>query len=157
MENILVKETKGTINLIKELEEYYKKNVVAIVYNPYIEYGIKDGDDLFFEFFMERFFKKKAIKHSVIILSGFGGDLKASVLCSSILKENLDYYCCFVPSVICSSLCYFVLQSNKLIMGKNSILTQIDPLIEYEEQNLIVIKNLRYPDNNLRKKDLKSK
>lgn len=138
--------------MIIQLEEYFGKRVFAIVYNPIREEGIKTNDETYIAYFIEKVIKKENIRDCVIILNGFGGDFRTSLLCSSLLRKNLNYYSCLIPSVVGSSLCYFVLQSNKLILGKNSKITQIDPLIEHEGEQLRAIKNLTHPDGEIRKK-----
>jgi len=151
-DNVIINEDDEVQKLIKKLETHYNKRVIAIVYNPEIKEGIKEGDDELFEFCKENILNKNNIQNCIVILSGFGGDLKTALICSSILRNNLKYYCCFVPSCVGSSLLYFVLQSNKLIVSKNSILTQIDPIIEYNKKPLRAIKNLSSLNNEIRRK-----
>lgn len=152
MEDILKKEDQALKNSLEFLESYFKKKVIAIVYNPDLDQGIRPKDEILFEFFKERVVKQENLRDCIVILNGFGGDLKTALLCSCILRNSFKYYCCFVPSVIGSSLCYFALQANKLIIGKNSILTQIDPLIEHKGEQLRAIENLTNIDAEKRKK-----
>src|SRR3989339_583075 len=105
------------VKLLFELEGYFKKRVFVIQYNPIIEKGIDLNDEVYIEYFIQEILKKENVRHCVIIFNGFGGDLRTAILCSSLLRKNLDYYSCFVPSVIGSSLCYFALQANQLIVG----------------------------------------
>jgi len=130
------------IELIRELEEFFGKRVFAIVYNPGNEEGIKNGDERYFEGFIEKVIKKEDIKECIFILSGFGGNLRAAILCSEIIRKNLDKYSIIIPTVACSSICYFVLQSDYLLLGKKSILTQIDPIFNYDGEDLRAIKHL---------------
>ncbi|MDD5015371.1 MAG: hypothetical protein PHW73_09815 [Atribacterota bacterium] len=144
-------EGKRRANILK-LEEYFGKRVFVLIYNPLNEKGIDINDETYIEWFLERVIKPEKIRDCVIILNGFGGDFKTAILSSSLLRENLNYYSCLVPSVIGSSLCYFVLQSNKLLVGEKSILTQIDPLFEHNGELLRAIKNLSSIDGEIRKK-----
>lgn len=136
---------KNRAELIKELEGIFKRRVFAIIYNPHYEEskrGIQLGDQKPITYFIENIIRKERVKDCVFILNGFGGNLKAAVWCSEILRNNLDYYMSFVPTVAGSSVCYFVLQSNRLLIGDKSILTQIDPIFDYQGQEYRAIKNL---------------
>ena len=116
------------VELIRELEGILGKRVFAIVYNPAIEDGIKEGDEKYFEDFIENVIKKKKLKNVIFIFSGFGGNLRTAILCSQIIRNHLNKYSILIPTIACSSICYFILQSNHLFLGKKSILTQIDSL-----------------------------
>jgi len=128
--------------LVIELEEIFRKRVFAIVYNRDSEEGIKDGDEKYFKHFIEEIIKKENVRDCVLILNGPGGNLKTSILCSQLLRDNLQRYDSFVPTVVGSSLCYFVLQSDRLLIGEKSILTQMDPLFYYEGEYLRAIKHI---------------
>jgi hypothetical protein len=78
----------------------------------------------------------------VLILNGPGGNLKTAILCSQLLRNNLKRYDTFVPTVVGSALCYFVLQSDKLLIGEASKLTQMDPMFYYQGEELRAIKHL---------------
>ncbi|MFA5174208.1 MAG: hypothetical protein WC438_03430 [Candidatus Pacearchaeota archaeon] len=151
-EKILLTENEEIQKLIEQLEAHFNKEVIFLIYDPRDEEGIKLQDEIFFEFIIERILKSNNLKECVLVLNGFGGDFKTALLCSSMLRNYLNYYICFIPSVIGSSLSYFVLQSNKLIIGKKSILTQIDPLIDHKGEQLRAIKNLSSLDDEIRKK-----
>ena len=132
--------------LILKLEELLGKRVFAMVYNPADEEGIKEGDEEYIEHFMEEILKKEGIRECILILSGFGGNLKTAILCSGLLRKNLERYSCFVPTVASSSLCYFVLQSDKLLITEKSVLTQIDPMFNYDGEDLRAIRHLNDSD-----------
>src|SRR3989344_263871 len=141
--------------ILSKLEDFFRKPVFVVVYNPHNERGIAENDERYIKWFIESVIKKRNIRDCTIILNGFGGDLKTAVLSSQILRENLNYYSCFVPSVIGSSLIYLALQANKLILGEKSILTQIDPIFEYKGETLRAIKNLSNIDAEIRSKSQK--
>ncbi len=143
------------IEVLIKLEEHFRKPVFVFIYNPLNEKGIAEKDELYIRWFIENVIRKKNIRDCTIILNGFGGDLKTALLSSQILRDNLNYYACFVPSVIGSSLVYFALQSNKLILGEKSILTQIDPIFEYKGETLRAIKNLSNLDVEIRTRSQK--
>lgn len=140
----------GRVELIKELEEFFGKRVFAIIYNPGNEEGIKEGDEKYFQDFIEKVIKKEDIKECIFVLSGFGGNLRAAVLCSQIIRNNLEKYSILIPTVACSSICYFVLQSDCLFLGRKSILTQIDPIFNYDGEDLRAIKHLSDQDPRIR-------
>jgi len=122
--------------LIKEIEDTFRKKVFAIIFNP------KNGDEIYFAHFIEQIIKKENIEDCILILNGFGGNLKTAILCSQLLRDSLKKYSVFIPTVACSSICYLVLQSDKLYLGKNSILTQIDPIFNYDGEELRAIRRL---------------
>jgi len=136
--------------LIKELEKYFEKRVFAIIFNPSYGNGISEGDEVYFRYFIDEIIKKEKVTDCIILLSGFGGNLRTAILCSQILREGISRYSCFIPSVACSSLSYFVLQSNKLLLGRRSILTQIDPIFSYDGDDLRAIKHLNDPNPKIR-------
>jgi len=136
---------KNRAELIKDLEGIFKRRVFAIVYNPYYEeskQGIQLGDEEPITYFVENVIRKEKTKDCVFILTGFGGNLKAAIWCSEIFRNNLDYYISFVPTVAGSAICYFVLQSNRLLIGEKSILTQMDPIFDYQRKEFRAIKHL---------------
>lgn len=129
--------------LIFELEEYFKKPVFLLVYNYLDESGksfIESGDEFFFRQFREEVFKGK-ITDCVLILNGPGGNTKTAIACSQIIRDSALRYDTFVPTVAGSSLCYFILKSNRLLLGEKSLITQIDPLFNYEGKELRAIEN----------------
>jgi hypothetical protein len=136
--------------LIKEIEDIFEKRVFAIVFNPNYEEGLKNGDEIYFAHFIEQIIKKENIKDCVLILNGFGGNLKTAILCSQLLRNSLKKYSVFIPTVACSSICYLVLQSDKLYIGERSILTQIDPIFNYDGEELRAIKRLNDPNPSVR-------
>src|SRR3989344_4583289 len=107
--------------LVMELEEIFGKRVFAIVYNRNGEEGVKEGDEKYFKHFIDEIIKKEHVRDCVLILNGPGGNLKTSIICSQLLRDNLQRYDSFVPTVAGSSLCYFILQSDRLFMGEKSI------------------------------------
>jgi len=136
---------KNRADLTKELEGIFKRRVFAIVYNPYYDenkLGIQTGDEEKFGYFIEKVIKKENVKDCVFILNGFGGNLKSAIWCSEILRKNLDYYMSFVPTVIGSAVVYFALKSNRVLIGNKSIITQIDPIFNYEGEEYRAIKHL---------------
>ncbi|MEK6844363.1 MAG: hypothetical protein AABX83_02955 [Nanoarchaeota archaeon] len=133
--------------LILELEYHFNKKVFAIIYNPAYEEGIKEGDHRYFYDFIHNIIKDNNLPlDSIWIISGMGGNLKSAIACSDILRKSLKRYETFIPSIVGSALCYFVLQSDKLLIGERSIITQMDPMFEYEGEELRAIKRLNDPD-----------
>jgi hypothetical protein len=70
--------------------------------------------------------------------------------CSQILRDCLLRYDSFVPTATSSSLCYFILQSNRLFIGNKSLITQIDPLFNYGDKELRAIEHLTDPNNEIK-------
>jgi len=126
---------KNRAELVIELEKLFGKRIFAIVFNPAYEQGISEGDEISFQYFLEEIIKKENIKDCIIILSGFGGNLRTGILCSQLLRENISRYSILVPSVACSSISYFLLQCDKILLGKRSIITQIDPIFNYDGED----------------------
>lgn len=132
--------------LTTKLESIFSKRVISIIYNPAIEEGILPGDEYKLRDALNRINQNEIFDKSVIILGGSGGDFKTAILMSHLLRNRFSYYSCFVPFVAGSALCYIILHSNKLIFGRNSLLTQIDPLFEHEGDFYRAIKNLSNSD-----------
>jgi len=139
------------ITLIKELEEYFRKPVFLITYNYSSDPPkgfIESGDEIHFRQFRDEVLK--GISDCVFILNGPGGNIKTAIACSQFLRDALLRYDCFVPTVVGSSLCYFVLQSDRLLVGEESLLTQIDPLFNYQGEELRAIEHLKNPNSEIR-------
>lgn len=111
------------------LEDYYRTPIIAIIYNPYSE-GVSEEDIENFLSFINEVFTKENIKKCILILHGRGGFLTPALICSQLLRTNLNYYSVIVPYAAASALGYLALQSNKLIISKKTILTQMDPLLD---------------------------
>ncbi len=142
---------KNRLQLIAEIEDFFGKPVYAIVYNPSFEEGISEGDERYFSFFIEKILKPHKVKDCIIIMSGLGGNLKTSLLCSQILRNNLENYSVFIPTVAGSSLCYFILNSNLLLVGNKSILTQIDPVFYNNGEEYRCINCLNHLDPKIKR------
>lgn len=130
------------IELIKKLEEHFRKPVFLITYNYSTNPPngfIEPGDEFYFRQFRDDVLK--GITDCVFILNGPGGNIKTAIACSQFLRDALIRYDCFVPTVVGSSLCYFVLQSDRLLVGEGSLLTQIDPLFNYNGKELRAIEH----------------
>jgi hypothetical protein len=137
----------GSLNraeLVTELEVIFNKKVFALVFHPGDEDGIKDGDEKYIYDFLKN--HNNCPLDSVWILSGRGGNLRTAILCSELLRKNLKRYETFVPTVAGSALCYFIIQSDKLLIGKNSKITQMDPMFYYDGEDLRAIKQLGNAD-----------
>jgi len=145
---------KNRAELIAELETYFKKPVFLITYNyssnPPIGF-IEPGDEYYFRQFRDDVLKKDSIHDCVFILNGPGGNIKTAILCSQLLRDALLRYDCFVPTVAGSSLCYFTLQSDRILLGDKTKLTQIDPLFNYEGVELRAIKHFSNTNQEIRK------
>lgn len=137
---------------ILELEKIFNKPVFALIFHPGDEDGIKEGDEKYIYDFLKDPDKSNTPLDCVWILSGRGGNLKTAIICSELLRENLRRYDTFVPTVAGSALCYFILQSNRLFIGNKSKITQMDPMFEYDGEDLRAIKQLSSED--IRKKTL---
>ena len=140
------------IKLIIELEQYFKKPVFLITYNystEPIKGFIEPGDEFHFRQFREEVLS--GTSDCVFIWNGPGGNIKTAIACSQFMRDALIRYDCFVPTVASSSLCYFILQSDRLLLGEKSLLTQIDPLFIYEGKELRAIENLNNPNSEIRK------
>lgn len=134
---------------VKELEDYFGKRVFALIYNPLIEEGISEDDEFYFRDFIIRMIKRQNLKNCIILLNGFGGNLRTAIACSQLLRDNLEYYECFVPSSVSSSISYFILQSDRLLIGEKSIITQIDPIFEDDNGERRAIENLANEDKEI--------
>lgn len=145
---------KNRAELLAELETYFKKPVFLITYNyssdPPIGF-IEPGDEFYFRQFRDDVLKKNSIHDCVFILNGPGGNIKTAITCSQFLRDALLRYDCFAPTVVGSSLCYFVLQSNRLFLGDKTKLTQMDPLFNYEGVELRAIEHMNNPNQEIRK------
>ncbi len=131
--------------LIEELESYFGKRVFALIFNPYYE-GIKKQDEEYIYDFLKSVIKGEEIDDCIFILSGFGGNLKTAILCSEMIRRKIKKYSIFIPTVASSSICYFILQSDQLLIGKKTILTQIDPVFDHDGKDLRAIKHLNDSD-----------
>lgn len=145
---------KNRAELLKELEDLFGQRVFLITYNyssnPPIGF-IEPGDELYFRQFREDVLKGGGISQCVFILNGPGGNIKTAIACSQILRDALLRYDCFVPTVVGSSLCYFILQSDRLFIGNKSKITQIDPLFNYEGVDMRAIEHLNDPNLEIRR------
>ncbi|MCX6741586.1 MAG: hypothetical protein NTX24_00195 [Candidatus Pacearchaeota archaeon] len=137
---------KNRAELISELEGLFKKRVFALIFNPGDDEGIKEGDEKYIFHFLKGMNKNHLPLDSVWIISGRGGNLKTAILCSELLRKNLKRYDTFVPTVVGSALCYFILQSDKLLIGEKSRITQMDPMFDYDGEDLRAIKHLASDD-----------
>lgn len=130
---------KNRAELVLELEQLFRgKRVFAIVYSrdESCPGFIRPGDEYWFRHFIDEVLKKENVPECVIILNGPGGNVKTAILCSQMLRESLIRYDTLVPTALGSSLCYFVLQSDRLLLSEKSLLTQIDPVFDYEGNEL---------------------
>ncbi len=138
--------------LCRKLEELTGRRTIAIIYNPEYEEGIMEGDENFLMCAIQQETKFQKLNNCNVILSGSGGDFRTALLMSYLLRNKLAYYSCFVPSVAGSSMCYLILHANKLIMGKESLLTQIDPIFEHDGESYRALKQLSSPIKELSNK-----
>ncbi|MCX6749130.1 MAG: hypothetical protein NTW17_00080 [Candidatus Pacearchaeota archaeon] len=139
--------------LILELEEHFGKPVFLLVYNYLDTSGksfIESGDEFYFRQFRENVIGSKLLD-CVLILNGPGGNTKTAIACSQIIRDSVLRYDSFVPTVAGSSLCYFILKSNKLLLGEKSLITQIDTLFNYEGKELRAIEHLNDPNKEIKK------
>jgi hypothetical protein len=67
-------------------------------------------------------------------------------MCSELLRRYLRRYETFVPTVSASALCYFILQSDLLLIGNKSRVTQMDPMFYYEGEDLRALKHISSED-----------
>lgn len=138
--------------LVKKLENLFGKKVIALIYNPENEEGIRKGDERYIRGFLEKENLSKNIDNCIVLLNGSGGDFETALLISYILRNNFPYFSCFIPTVAGSALCYIIIHGNKLLVGKDSLLTQIDPIFEYEGESYRAIKRLDDPNEEIHNK-----
>jgi hypothetical protein len=139
--------------MVSELEKHFKKRVFLIVYNYSSDPPkgfIEQGDEFYFRQFRDDVLKKENISDCVFIINGPGGNVKSAIACSQILRDSLIRYDCFIPTVVGSSLCYFILQSDRLFLGEKSLITQIDPIFIYDGMELRAIEHLSDPNKEIR-------
>ena len=138
--------------LVVKLERLFDKRVISLVYNPEIEEGIKKGDEYYIRCLLEKENILKNVNSCIFLLNGSGGNFETALLISHILRKNFSYYSCFIPTVAGSALCYIILHGNKLLFGEQSLLTQIDPIFEYEGESYRAIKHLDDENSDIRNK-----
>jgi len=106
-------------------KELCKDSLIGIVYNPYKE-GMKYDDCNFLKYILSQ----DRYTSPLFILSGHGGYLAPGIYFPHIIKNAVKNYGVYVPSTCCSALCYTLLKSTKLLVGRNTQITQIDPTIQ---------------------------
>ena len=126
-----------------EIEE-----LIAIVYNPTKDDGLKDDDCKFLKFLLT----KCNFNSPCFVLSGHGGDFKAGIYFPHIIKFHVRNYKVYIPKTCGSALCYTILQAEELLIGKNTKITQIDPTFEHNGEYVRAIKYIRSSDEELRVK-----
>lgn len=136
---------KNRAERVSELEEIFSKRVFVIVYDA-SQGGIKLGDWIWFKSHFIDTVLGKEDKNCIFIFEGIGGNLKTAILCSELLRKNIKRYSIFVPTVAASALCYFILQSDKLLIGDKSCVTQLDAVFDSDNEEIRAIKALNHPD-----------
>jgi len=138
-------------DLLLELQSRIGPEIVAIIYNPLREEGMKRQDSRFLKFL----FENNRYNKPMLILSGHGGDFIPGIEFPYIIKSHVKRYGVFVPSTCGSALCYTILKSEELIVGRNTDITQIDPQFPWEDGNVYraikVIKDDTITDADLKK------
>jgi hypothetical protein len=132
---------------IKKLSDNLGKQIIAVVYNPCMKEGMKESDCFFLKFLL----KKARYTAPLFILSGRGGDYVPGVLFPYLILDKVKNYKTYVPLTCGSALCYTLIKSSKLYLGKNAKITQIDPTFEYRGESLRAINHLRSMDPLLRR------
>ena len=137
--------------LIDNLKSKLDTEIVAIIYNPLKEEGIKDQDCKFLYTLLE----KNEYVYPLFLLSGNGGDFIPGLLFPGIIKKHVDNYKVYIPGICGSALCYTIFQANELLVEKKTRITQIDPTFNHNGETLRAIRHLRSPDDT--KKDFARK
>lgn len=127
--------------ILKNIEEKIDCNgLIAMIYNPLEGFGeILEGDTKN----IYAFITGLEISQATILLHGPGGNFIEGMNIAYIFRNKFSTYKTFVPQICGSALCFPILKSDKLILLKKGIITQIDPVFEYEKQPFRAIKYLR--------------
>jgi len=136
---------KDLIRALDTLKRVLGNDVLMIYYNPCIKNPMKLGD----ENSLFAYLKYLPLKRLSVMLYGSGGNLKAGCAMGEMLKLYLSYYESFVPFSCCSSLCYTFLSSRKLVVLDSANITQIDPIVEIDEEKIRLIRAIRSKDPDL--------
>jgi len=114
--------------LIKGLTEALGSEIIAIIYNPRREEGMKEADCKF----LKHILISRRHVSPLFILNGNGGDFVSGVFFPYIIRNSVKNYAVYIPRICCSALCYTLLKANRLLVGENTIITQIDPTFQYK-------------------------
>lgn len=126
-------------HLLEELLESCKDGggMLAIVYDPAYDQidetksGIQQGDGNY----LAHFLQKSNASGFTLILHGTGGDTNEALLMAQLLARSGKWNA-HVPLVCGSAMCYLLLKANALIMSPDTRITQVDPLIPREKNQL---------------------
>ena len=132
-----IENIKTTLNISEE--------ILLIYYNPSIENSMKKNDEKWLTSYLECL----NFKRCLVIPYGIGGNTKTGILMTYLLRRKFDRYSLFPPFSACSSLSYFVLKADKLYMGEKTVLSQIDPIMEYGGEEIRLIKLLNEKEHPL--------
>ena len=111
--NKLINELKNKLN---------EEEIIAIIYNPYREEGMKQTDCSF----LKALFDKNQYTSPTFILSGPGGDFLPGIYFPHIILGSVKKYDVYIPRICGSALCYTLFKARKLWTGKNTEITQIE-------------------------------
>lgn len=137
------------ISELEKLKSEFSEDIILLYYNPLEKDSMKIDDPDWIKHYLDLVESQRAI----VIIYGPGGNLNSGILIAHIFRKKLDLYTCFVPFTSCSALNYILLKSDKLYLSKNSKITLIDPIIDIEENGVIItdrlIKLIKHSDSNV--------
>jgi len=136
---------KEIIDIIQKIKKLFNgKDIIAIIYNPFDNEGMKYTDCKF----LRALFDNNIYTTPIFILNGRGEEFKTGISFPYVIKNCVKNYEVYVPSTCGSALCYTLFKANKLYVTQSTSITQIDPTIEYQEENLRAIKLMKSKDYN---------
>lgn len=92
-------------------------------------------EELGIEMCLDEIQSKTKAKKLLLVINSYGGDIRASFKVAKALSESFDEITVFVPHIAASGGTLIAISGNKLVMGRMSQLTLIDPQIQYGEDD----------------------
>ncbi len=123
-----------------EIKLILGREFIFLIYAHHKE--IQENDEIWLMDFMQ----SSISKNLTVILHGEGGDFKTAIIMAYILRENLSSFQVYVPVHCCSSLCCLFLKADELTLTPNTVITQIDPVCQYEGGWFRAIKHIKSED-----------
>lgn len=131
-------EIKDTINnIVKHLD---CSGILLLVFNPLESFGLLLPGD--FEKNILPFISETNMKQAIVLLHGAGGNFEEGLYLAHYLRQRFKLFKIIVPSLCCSALCLPILSSDQLIMLRNAKITQIDPVIENNGEDIRAIEHI---------------
>jgi hypothetical protein len=139
-------EQKVRENLAKLKTTFDGRDIICLVYSQDNPEGIKLADVQF----MNVLLKQTKINNPLLLLHGHGGDMIPSVMMPHLLHKKVSNYKVYIPIICCSGLCYTIFKAQEVIVTKDTVITQIDPIFVHNGETLRAIKHLHSPDSEIK-------